>query len=57
VLSNDSSNDKDDNNPLFNAGDEAKNDFKNHAYNKKENNSNTIFFGCMYIYISPIYLI
>jgi hypothetical protein len=54
VLSNNSNNNEDDNNPLLNAGDEAKNDFKDYAYNKEENNPNTIFFRCIYIYISNI---
>jgi hypothetical protein len=55
VLSNNSSNDKDNNNPLLNAGNKAKNDFKDHTYNKEENNPNTIFFGCIYMHISLIY--
>jgi hypothetical protein len=57
VLSNDSSNDKDNNNPLFNTGNKAKNDFKDHIHNKKENNPNTIFFRYIYMHISSIYLI
>jgi hypothetical protein len=55
VLSNNSNDNKDDNNPLFNTGDEAKNDFKDHIYNKEENNPNTIFFERIYMHISPIY--
>jgi hypothetical protein len=57
VLFNNSSDNKDDNNPLFNTGDIAKNDFKDHTYDKEKNNSNTIFFICIYMYISLIYLI
>jgi hypothetical protein len=57
VLSNNSNNNKDDNDPLLNIGDEAKNDFKDHAYNKEENNPNAIFFRSIYMYISSIYLI
>jgi hypothetical protein len=57
VLSNNSSDNKDNNNPLFNTDNEAKNNFKDHVYNKEENNPNTIFFRYIYIYmhISPIY--
>jgi hypothetical protein len=57
VLSNNSSNNKDNNNPLFNVGDEAKNYFKDYIHNKEENNPNAIFFRCIYMYISLIYLI
>jgi hypothetical protein len=55
VLSNDSNNNKDNDNPLLNIGNEAKNDFKDHMHNKEENNPNTIFFGRIYMHISPIY--
>jgi hypothetical protein len=55
VLFNNSNNNKDNNNPLFNADNKAKNNFKNHIYNKKENNPNITFFGCIYIYISNIF--
>jgi hypothetical protein len=51
VLSNNNSNNKDNNNPLFNIGDEAKNNFKDYIYNKEENNPNTIFFKRIYIYL------
>ena len=57
VLSNNSSNNKDNNNPLLNIGNKAKNNFKDYTDDKKGNNLNTIFFRRIYIYISPIYLI
>ena len=57
VLSNNSSNNKNNGNPLPNTGDKGQNDFKDHIYKEEENNFNTIFFRCIYIYISPIYLI
>jgi hypothetical protein len=56
-LSNNSNDNKDDDNPLFNTGNEARNNFKDYIYNKEENNPNIIFFGCIYVHISPIYLI
>jgi hypothetical protein len=56
VLSNNSSNNKDNNNLLPNIGNKAKNNFKDYADNEKGNNLNTIFFGYIYIYIY-IYLI
>jgi hypothetical protein len=46
---------KKNNNPLFNISNKAKNDFKDYIYNKKENNSNTIFLRYIYVYISPIF--
>jgi len=57
VLSNNSSNNKDNNNPLPNVGNKTKNSFKNYADDKEGNNLNTIFFRCIYVYISLIYLI
>jgi hypothetical protein len=57
MLFNNSNDNKNDNNPLLNAGDKAKNNFKDYTYNKEENNPNIIFFGRIYMYISPIYLI
>jgi hypothetical protein len=57
VLSDNNSDNKDDNDPLLNIGDKAKNNFEDYIYNKEENNPNTIFFECIYIYISPICLI
>ena len=57
MLSNNSSDNKDNNNPLPNIGNKAKNNFKDYADNKKGNNLNAIFFGHIYIYISLIYLI
>ena len=57
MLSNNSSNNKDNNNPLPNVGNEAKNDFKDYMDDEKGNNLNAMFFGRMYIYISPICLI
>jgi hypothetical protein len=57
VLSNNSSDNKDNNNPLPNVGNKAKNDFKDYVDDKKGNNLNTIFFRRIYVYISPIYLI
>ena len=55
VLSNNGSNNEDDNNPLLNAGNEAKNDFKDYMYNKEENDPNAMFFRQMYVYIFLIY--
>ena len=55
VLSNNSSNNKDNNNPLPNAGDKAKNDFKDHADDEEGNDLNTTFFRRIYVHISPIY--
>ena len=57
VLSNNSSNNKDNNNPLPNIGNKAKNNFEDYIDDKEGNNLNTTFFGRMYIYISLIYLI
>ena len=57
VLSNNSSDNKDNNNPLPNTGNKAKNNFKDYADDKEGNNLNAIFFGRIYMYISPIYLI
>jgi hypothetical protein len=57
VLSNNSSNNKDNNNLLPNAGNKAKNDFKDYADDEEGNNLNAMFFRRMYIYISLIYLI
>ena len=57
VLSNNSSNNKDNNNPLPNAGNKAKNNFKDYTDDKKGNNLNATFFGRIYVYISLIYLI
>jgi hypothetical protein len=54
VLSNNSSNNKDNNGPLPNIGDEAKNDFKDYTDDKEGNDLNTIFFRHIYIYISNI---
>ena len=51
VLSNNSSNDKDNNNPLPNIGDKAKNDFKGYIDNEEGNNLNSTFFRRIYIYI------
>ena len=55
VLSNNSSNNKNDSDPLPNAGDEGQNDFEDHAHKEEENNPNAIFFKCIYMYISLIY--
>ena len=55
MLSNNSSNNKDNNNPLPNAGNKAKNDFKDHTDDKEGNDLNTTFFGYIYVYISLIY--
>jgi hypothetical protein len=55
ILSNNSSNNKDDNDPLLNTSDKAKNNFKDHMHNKEENNPNIIFFRYIYVHISPIY--
>ena len=57
MLSNNSSNNKDNNNPLPNIGNKAKNNFKDYIDNKEGNNLNTTFFGRIYVYISLIYLI
>jgi hypothetical protein len=57
VLSNNSSDNKDNNNLLPNAGDEAKNDFKDYTDDEEGNNLNATFFGRIYVYISLIYLI
>ena len=57
MLSNNSSNNKDNNDPLSNIGNKAKNDFKDYMDDKEGNNLNTMFFGRIYVYISPIYLI
>ena len=55
VLSNNSSDDEDDGNPLPNTGDEGQNDFKDHAYKEEENDPNAIFFRYIYVHISSIY--
>ena len=57
VLSNNSSNNKDNNNPLSNIGDEAKNNFKDYIDDKEGNNLNPMFFRRIYVYISLISLI
>ena len=57
MLSNNSSNNKDNNDPLPNIGDKAKNNFKDYTDDKEGNNLNTMFFRRIYVYISPIYLI
>ena len=57
MLSNNSSNNKDNNNPLPNVGNKAKNNFKDYIDDKEGNNLNATFFGCIYIHISLIYLI
>jgi hypothetical protein len=57
VLSNNGSDDKDNDNPLPNAGDKAKNDFKDYADDEEGNNLNATFFRRIYVHISPIYLI
>jgi hypothetical protein len=57
VLSNNSSNNKDNNNPLPNAGNKAKNNFEDYADDEEGNNLNATFFGRIYVYISLIYLI
>ena len=57
MLSNNSSNNKDNNNPLPNVGDKAKNNFEDYTDNEEGNNLNTIFFRRIYVHISPIYLI
>ena len=51
MLSNNSSNNKDNNDPLPNIGNEAKNDFKDYTDDKEGNDLNTTFFGRIYIYI------
>ena len=56
-MSDNSSNNKDNNDSLPNIGNKAKNDFKDHADNEEGNNLNAMFFGRIYVYISPIYLI
>ena len=55
MLSNNSSNNKDNNNPLPNIGNKAKNDFKDYTDDKEGNNLNATFFGRIYVYISLIY--
>ena len=57
MLSNNSSNNKDNNNPLPNIDNKAKNNFKDYADDKEGSNLNATFFGRIYIYISPIYKI
>jgi hypothetical protein len=54
ILSNNSSNNEDNNDPLLNISNKAKNNFKDYIYNKEENNPNTTFFGHIYIHISNI---
>ena len=53
-MSNNSSNNKDNNNPLPNIGNKAKNNFKDYIDDKEGNNLNTTFFRRIYIYISNI---
>ena len=55
VLSNNGSNNKDNNNPLPDIGNKAKNDFKDYVHNKEENNPNAIFFRQIYVHIFLIY--
>ena len=55
MLSNNSSDDEDNDNPLPNIGNEAKNDFKDYAHDEEENDFNAMFFGQMYVYIFLIY--
>ena len=55
VLSDNGSNNEDDDDPLPNIGDKAKNDFKDYVYNKEKNNPNVMFFRRMYMYIFLIY--
>jgi hypothetical protein len=55
VLSNNSSDNKDNNNPLPNAGNKAKNDFEDHTDDKEGNDLNATFFRHIYVYISLIY--
>ena len=57
VLSNNSSNNKDNNNPLPNIGNKAKNNFKDYTDNKEGNDLNATFFRRIYISLSLIYLI
>jgi hypothetical protein len=57
VLSDNSSDNKDDDDLLSNVGNEAKNDFKDYADDEEGNNLNATFFRRIYVYISPIYLI
>ena len=57
MLSNNSSNNKDNNNSLPNIGDEAKNNFKDYADDEEGNDLNATFFRRIYMHISPIYLI
>ena len=57
MLSNNSSDNKNDGDPLPNIGDEAKNDFKDYTDDKEGNNFNATFFGRIYVYISLVYLI
>jgi hypothetical protein len=57
VLSDNSSDNKDNNDLLPNAGNKAKNNFKDYMDDKEGNNLNATFFRRMYMYISPIYLI
>ena len=52
MLFNNSSDNKNNNNPLPNVGNKAKNDFKDYADNKKGNNPNTTFFRRIYMHIS-----
>jgi hypothetical protein len=49
VLSNNSSNNKDNNNLLPNIGDKAKNNFKDYTDDEEGNDLNTTFFRRMYI--------
>ena len=49
MLSNNSSDNKDNNNPLPNTGNKAKNDFKDYIDNEEGNNLNTMFFRRIYI--------
>ena len=51
VLSDNSSDNKDNDDPLPNIGNEAKNDFKDYTDDKEGNNLNATFFRRIYIYI------
>ena len=57
VLSNNSSYNKDNSNPLPNIGNKGWNNFKDHTHNKEENDFNAIFFRYIYVHISLIYSI
>ena len=57
MLSDNSSNNKDNNDPLPNIGNKAKNDFKDYTDDEEGNDLNATFFRRIYVYISPICLI